>query len=177
MTTASTRCRFRMAAASSAARKRAAGSCTFQPSFAFGLSHEKRAPIDSAALILSSMEVRRRRANSSSRDRVAQALRRGWRVRAMGWTARMGDCSQRTPTKIAVDAVDANGTDRSPDSRRVTPRLLLLVSPRVEGQRGRLIGMGAGYPQPRRGTHRLQKAGSRPGRGSGPPVAGRLPRA
>jgi hypothetical protein len=52
-----------------------------QLSFGTGLSHEKRALIDSAATILASTDICLRLTNSSVRDRVAQALRRGWRTR------------------------------------------------------------------------------------------------
>jgi len=49
-----------------------------QSSFVVGLSQEKRAPIDSAASILASTDIRLMCSSSSARDRVAHALRRGW---------------------------------------------------------------------------------------------------
>jgi hypothetical protein len=50
-----------------------------QSSFAAGLSQAKRVPIDNAATILASTDIRLRSSNSCVRDRVAHALRLGRR--------------------------------------------------------------------------------------------------
>ena len=76
-------------------------------SFTAGCSHEKRTPIESAALILSSIDIRRRRANSWSRDRVAQALRRGWCGLCMGRLIRR--CAVESASKITLRPVNTSG--------------------------------------------------------------------